>query len=256
MKPDFSKIKLKFKREPKPPKPPKEPSKLTVFLNNHAILEHIPLSLFMCFLLEWMSQHSFVEALHFVTQHIGAYLYNSFLIFSVYSLVFLVNRKTFLRMCISAVFVALGIVNCVVLLNRVTPFGFTDLSMITDLLTMQNTNYFTKQQAALSIVAIGIYAALMVRLFIKGKKQPSKTPFWLRLVLVVLCIGSIPVITPKLQDVGVLTGYFGNLAQGYKNYGYIYGFTTSFMDRGMSKPIGYSEKSIQDRKSTRLNSSH
>ena len=245
MKPDFSKIKLKFKREPKPPKPPKEPSKLTVFLNNHAVLEHIPLSLFMCFLLEWMSQHSFVEALHFVTQHTGAYLYNSFLIFSVYSLVFLVNRKTFLRMCISAVFVALGIVNCVVLLNRVTPFGFTDLSMITDLLTMQNTNYFTKQQAALSIVAIGIYAALMVRLFMKGRKQPSKTPFWLRLVLVVLCIGSIPVITPKLQDVGVLTGYFGNLAQGYKNYGYIYGFTTSFMDRGMSKPIGYSKKSIQ-----------
>lgn len=245
MKPDFSKIKLKFKREPKPPKPPKEPSKLTVFLNNHAVLEHIPLSLIMCFVLEWMSQHSFVEALRFVTQHTGAYLYNSFLIFSVYSLVFLVNRKTFLRMCISAVFVALGIINCVVLLNRVTPFGFTDLSMITDLLTMQNTNYFTKQQAALSIVAIGIYAALMVRLFIKGRKQPSKTPFWLRLVLVVLCIGSIPVITPKLQDVGVLTGYFGNLAQGYKNYGYIYGFTTSFMDRGMSKPIGYSEKSIQ-----------
>ena len=245
MKPDFSKIKLKLKREPKPPKPPKEPSKLTLFLNNHALLEHIPLSLIMCFVLEWMSQHSFVEALHFVTQHTGAYLYNSFLIFSVYSLVFLVNRKTFLRMCISAVFVALGIINCVVLLNRVTPFGFTDLSMITDLLTMQNTNYFTKQQAALSIVAIGIYAALMVRLFIKGRKQPSKTPFWLRLVLVVLCIGSIPVITPKLQDVGVLTGYFGNLAQGYKNYGYIYGFTTSFMDRGMSKPIGYSEKSIQ-----------
>ena len=245
MKPDFSKIKLKLKREPKPPKPPKEPSKLTLFLNNHALLEHIPLSLIMCFVLEWLSQHSFVEAVHFVTQHTGAYLYNSFLIFTVYSLVFLVNRKTFLRMCISAVFVALGIINCVVLLNRVTPFGFTDLSMITDLLTMQNTNYFTKQQAAVSILAIGIYAALMVRLFIKGRKQPSKTPFWLRLILVVVCFVSVPIMTPKLQDVGVLTGYFGNLAQGYKNYGYIYGFTTSFMDRGMSKPMNYSEKAVQ-----------
>ena len=244
MKPDFSKIKLKFKREPKPEKPPKEPSKVTVFLNKYSLLIHIPLSMIMCFVLEWLSQHSFVEALHFVTGHTGAYLYNSFLIFSVYNLVYLTKRKTFMRMVVSAVFVMLGIVNCVVLFNRVTPFGFTDLSMITDLLTMQNTNYFTAQQAAMSLAAIGVYVALMVRLFIKGAQNESKLPFWLRLILVVGCFVSIPVMTPKLQDIGILTGYFGNLAQGYKNYGYLYGFTTSFMDRGMSKPINYSKKTV------------
>ena len=108
-------------------------------------------------------------------------------------------------MVISAVFVMLGIINCVVLLNRVTPFGFTDLSMITDLLTMQNTNYFTAKQAAMSVAAIGVYVILMLRLFIKGAQNESKLPFWLRLVLVVSCLLSIPVMTPKLQDVGVLT---------------------------------------------------
>ena len=209
MKLDFSRFKIK--REPKPPK---EPSKVAIFLNKYSLLVHIPLSLFMCFVLEWLSQHSFIEAMHFVTDHTGAYLYNSFLIFSVYNLVYLTKRKTFLRMVISAVFVMLGIINCVILYNRVTPFGFTDLSMITDLLTMQNTNYFTAQQAAMSLVAIGIYALLMIRLFIKGAKNESKLPFWIRLVLVVLCFASIPVMTPKLQDVGVLSGYFGNLAQG------------------------------------------
>ncbi len=65
-----------------------------------------------------------------------------------------------MRMCISAVFVALGITNCIILLNRVTPFGFTDISMIGDLLTMQNTNYFTSQQAAISVVALFIIYTL------------------------------------------------------------------------------------------------
>ena len=240
-------MKLNFlkNRKEKPKKPPKEPSKLSIFLNKHALLTHIPLSLAMCFALEWMSQHSFMEAMNFVVNHTGAYLYNSFLIFSVYNLVFLTKRKTFLRMVISAVFVMLGIINCVILFNRVTPFGFTDLSMIGDLLTMQNTNYFTADQAAMSVVAIGIYALLMVRLFIKGAQQKPKYPFWLRLALVVFCFVTIPFSTRILQNNGVLTNYFGNLAQGYKNYGYLYGFATSILDRGMSKPKDYSDETVK-----------
>ena len=241
-------MKLNFlkNRTKKPAKPPKEPSKFTIFLNKHALLIHIPLSLIMCFAMEWMSQHSFGEAMSFVVNHTGAYLYNSFLIFSVYNLVFLTKKRTFLRMVISALFVMLGIINCVILFNRVTPFGFTDLSMIGDLLTMQNTNYFTAQQAAMSVAAIAIYALLMVRLYIKGATQEPKTPFWLRLVLVLACFISIPFATRGLQNVGVLTNYFGNLAQGYKNYGYVYGFATSVLDRGMSKPFGYSDKTIKE----------
>ena len=240
-------MKLNFlkNRKEKPKKPPKEPSKLSIFLNKHALLTHIPLSLAMCFALEWMSQHSFMEAMNFVVNHTGAYLYNSFLIFSVYNLVFLTKRKTFLRMVISAVFVMLGIINCVILFNRVTPFGFTDLSMIGDLLTMQNTNYFTADQAAMSVAAIGVYALLMVRLFIKGAQQKPKYPFWLRLALVVFCFVTIPFSTRILQNNGVLTNYFGNLAQGYKNYGYLYGFATSILDRGMSKPKDYSDETVK-----------
>ena len=240
-------MKLNFlkNRKEKPKKPPKEPSKLSIFLNKHALLTHIPLSLAMCFALEWMSQHSFMEAMNFVVNHTGAYLYNSFLIFSVYNLVFLTKRKTFLRMVISAVFVMLGIINCVILFNRVTPFGFTDLSMIGDLLTMQNTNYFTADQAAMSVAAIGVYALLMVRLFIKGAQQKPKYPFWLRLALVVFCFVTIPFSTRILQNNGVLTNYFGNLDQGYKNYGYLYGFATSILDRGMSKPKDYSDETVK-----------
>lgn len=215
-------------------------------LNEYSLIEHIPLSLIMCFVMEWLSRHSFLEAWGFVVNHTGAYLYNSYLIFVCYSLCYLITRRTFVRMVVSAVFVALGITNCIILLNRVTPFGFTDLYMIGDLFTMQNTNYFTSDQAALAVTAIAIYSALMVRLFIKGKKLKPKFPYPVTLAFIIACFISVPFTTSALQGKGILSSYFGNLAQGYLDYGYLYGFSTSIFSRGMKEPIGYSEKNIQN----------
>ena len=81
----------------------------------------------------------FLSAYYFVTEHTGAYLCNSYVIFVIFSIVILAARRTTLRMILLAFFAIFGIANCVILFNRVTPFGFTDLNMVTDLLTMRNT---------------------------------------------------------------------------------------------------------------------
>ncbi len=215
------------------------------WVNKYSLVEHVILSLAMCFVMEWMSRHSFLEAVGFVTDHTGAYLYNSYLIFVVYSLVYLSNRQTFTRMVISAVFVALGITNCIILLNRVTPFGFTDMYMIGDLLTMQGTSYFTADQAAIAVFAIVVYAIWMAYIFIKGKRQPTRIPYPVKYAFIIACFISVPFVTKGLQSHGVLATYFGNLQQGYFDYGYVYGFGTSVFDRGMSKPLLYTEKRVQ-----------
>ena len=219
--------------------------KVASFLNKYALLVHIPLSMLMIFALEWMSQHSFKAAVTFVVEHPGAFLYNSYIVFVCYTLVFLTKRRTFLRMVISAVFVMLGIVNCIILFNRVSPFGYTDLYMIGDLLTMQNTNYFSAQQGAIALAAILIYVLLMVRLFIKGKKQESGVPFWARLVLSVVCFATLPFVNKTLQKLDVVDSYFGNLAQGYRENGYIYSFSSSVFSLGMDRPDDYSAETIK-----------
>lgn len=216
------------------------------FCNKYSVFMHIILSLVMCFVLEWLSRHSFTEAVAFVTDHTGAYLYNSYLIFVVYSLVYLMQRQVFLRMCISAIFVMLGIINCIVLLNRVTPFGFTDLYMIADLFTMQNTNYFSADQALVAVIAIVLYALYMVKLFIKGEKLPHRIPYPVKLIFIALCFISVPFVTKGLQNQGIIASYFGNLAQGYLDNGYVYGFSTSIFDRGMSQPKDYSQETIDE----------
>ena len=220
--------------------------KILFYANRYSIILHIPLSLFMCFLIEWISRRSWSYTIEFVTQHTGAYLYNSFLIFVFYTLCYLWSNQIFTRMLVTVVIFALGLTNGIVLSNRVTPFGFTDMYMISDLLTMQDTNYFTAQQAMMVVIALVIYIIFLIFLFIKGKRVPKRVPFWIRLVLIVLSFCSIAPVTMVLRNQGVIEGYFGNLQKGYYDNGFLYGFGTSVVDRGMSKPFGYSEDAVAE----------
>ncbi len=220
-------------------------TKLAELCNKYILIFHAFLSMATCFVMEWLSRHSFISACYFVQDHTGAFLYNSYIIFVIYSLVLLVKRRTFLRMVLMAVFATFGIANCIILLNRVTPFGFTDLNMVTDLLTMRNTSYFTARQALISLIALALYTFLMVLLYRKGKKQEPKVRFAGRLSLVAALFLTAPLITQGLISSGVLTSYFGNLAQGYLDYGYVYGFETSMFSRGMSKPSNYHANNIR-----------
>lgn len=212
---------------------------------DHAFWMHIPLAMALVFLMEWLSRHSFVKAVGFVVDHTGPFLFNSYCIFVALSIVFLSRRRGWWRLFISMVFIILGIINCIILLNRVSPFGYTDLYMISDLLTMQDSNYFSPTQATISVIATIIYIVILIIYLKFGPKRKDVKPFWQRLVLVVALFASLYPATIFLRSSGVLTSYFGNLSQGYLDYGYLYGFSTSVLDRGMNRPFGYSESKIE-----------
>ena len=212
--------------------------------DKYAFWMHIPLSMIIVFVMEWMSRHSFRAARVFVSAHTGPFLFNSYCVFVALSIVFLSRRRGWWRIFISVLFVLLGLINCVILLNRVSPFGYTDLYMIGDLLTMQGSNYFSVQQAMLTVGGLLLYIIGMVIYAIKGRKKQDVKPFWQRLVLVLGLFVSLYPSTVFLRHAGIMTSYFGNLSQGYLDYGYLYGFSTSVLDRGMSRPFGYSEAKI------------
>lgn len=215
------------------------------FMDRHALVLHIPFALILCFVIEAISRHSAYEALRFMANYPVAYLYNSYIIFVFLTLCFLTKRQTFTRILVAAFFVIMGIANGIILLNRVTPFGFSDIGMISDLLTMQNTGYMSKGESVLIIVAIVIFWYIMKRKFHSCKRIPPKYPFKMRLILVLLAFLSLPVLTGTLQKTRLIDSYFGNLAQGYLDNGYLYGFSMSAFGRGMRKPVKYSADAVQ-----------
>lgn len=216
------------------------------FLNRYSLVFHFILSCILTFFIEVVSRHSIRSAFAFMDGHTLAFLYNAFIIFASLALVYLFKCRAQMRILISAVWLILGIANGCILANRVTPFGYTDLKLVPDLFAMQNTNYFTKGQLIAVILAILVFIVSLILFFVKGPRFQGKLhkiwgPTW---VAALILIG-VPVTTQAAQESNVLATYFANIAQGYSDYGFVYGFSTSVVGRGMDKPDAYSQESIE-----------
>ena len=217
------------------------------FLNKYSLLFHALLSCGIVFMVEILSRRDFLSACSFVGGHTGAFLFNAFIVFASLSLVYLFRRRAFFRIIISGFWIILGIINGCILSNRVTPFGFTDLKCINDLFAMNNTNYFTAEEATIVVIGLGLFALFCAVLFIKGPRYQGRIHkiVVLASIVSVMFIG-LPVTTSAAQNANVVASYFSNIAQGYENYGFIYGFSSSVVDRGMSKPDDYTEEHVAE----------
>lgn len=217
------------------------------FLNKYSLLFHALISCGIVFVVELLSRRDFLSACSFVGSHTAAFLFNAFIVFVSLSLVYLFRRRAFFRIFISGFWIILGIINGCILSNRVTPFGFTDLKCINDLFAMNNTNYFTAEEATIVVIGLGAFFLFCAVLFIKGPRYQGKIHkiVVLASIVSVMFIG-LPVTTSAAQNANVVASYFSNIAQGYENYGFIYGFSSSVVDRGMRKPDDYTEKHVAE----------
>lgn len=217
--------------------------KLVRVLNHYSLLFHMLLACGVCFAIEWISRHSFLSACSFVLDRNLVFLYNSLIVFASLMLVYTVKRRALMRTVISVFWIFLGTINGCILAKRVSPFSFTDIKMVGDLFTMQS-NYFSAGEAALVIAGVAAVMVFLILLWFKGPKFQGKTHRVLGLLATVAVVMMIPTVTDAAVSSNILTSYFENLAQGYKDYGFVYSFSSSVLDRGMHTPDHYSEESV------------
>ena len=218
--------------------------KMVPVLNRFSLAFHFLLACILCFMIEIISRRSLPSAFSFVIGHSWAFLYNSFIIYATLSIVYLFRRRALMRFLISGFWLFLGIINGCILSKRVTPFGYTDLKCIQDLFAMQNTNYFTATEAILVLIAVGCFVAFSVYFWKNGPRFAGKQHYVRNMICVVACCLMLPLTTQAAQNSNVIASYFTNIAQGYEDYGFVYGFSSSVVDRGMSKPETYSEETV------------
>lgn len=216
-------------------------------LNKYSPLFHALLSCAIVFIVELVSRRNYSSTINFIFETPFTYLYNAFLVFSSLSLVYLFRRRAFARFLISSFWIILGIINGVVLSNRVTPFNFSDLTCISDLMRMTNTNYFTPELVLTILFAGSAFLCGCIYFYIhgpqyKGNIHKTITPVWIFATLFI----ALPTTTRVAQNHDIVETYFANIAQGYEDYGFVYSFSTGVLDRGMSKPADYSRETIED----------
>lgn len=219
--------------------------KRIAFLNKYSLIFHFLLACLLIFVVEMISRRDVLSAVTFISNHTLAFLYNALIIFASLSFVYLTKYRAQMRVLISGAWVFLGTVNGLILSNRVTPFSYTDLKCISDLFAMQNTTYFTAEEATIVVGVVVSFFVFLALFFLKGPKYQGKRHAVLVPVsIAALLLVGLPITTQAAQSTNILASYFSNIAEGYSDYGFVYGFSTSVVGRGMNKPEDYSEETI------------
>lgn len=211
------------------------------FLNKYSLCFHALLSMFVVFCVELASRWTIVSALNFIIKTPLVFFYNSFIVFASLTLVYLFKRRAFVRLIISAFWIIMGIINGIVLSNRVTPFGFADVTVVSDLMTMLDT-YVSPTMMTVIIVASIAFIILCSLLYIHGPIYKGKQRRFLSLISILSVIFvAIPFATSVAQQKNIVASYFTNIAQGYLDYGFVYSFSSGFVNWGMKEPKNYDE---------------
>lgn len=213
------------------------------FMNRFSLIFHALLACIINFVIEAISRHSVVAAWDYMTGTPMVFLYNAFMIFVTFSIVYLFKRRIFVRMIIGAIWVILGIANGYILLKRVTPFNAQDLKIAGDGIALIN-NYCNGFEVV--VIAVGAVALLiwLISMWRRGGQYAGKIHHIAALIGIIVCGVLYTFVTNIAIDKRVVSTYFGNVAFAYEDYGLPYCFSASLFNTGISEPNGYTKKAM------------
>ena len=213
------------------------------YLKNYVVLL-IVTAVVLNLIIEALARHSLIQSVLFLVESPMVFVCNVMLILSLISFALLFRRRVFAMSMLSLVWLALGIINGVILTNRMTPFTINDLSSLKDGLSIVTT-YFSKTTMILAVAGIVVLILAIIILFRKAPKMKEKVNYKkAAAIIAVVLVAAAGTLQVSIRT-GVLDTFFGNLAYGYRDNGVPYCFIVTWMDKGIGKPDDYSAETIQ-----------
>lgn len=209
-------------------------------LNRISLLLHAAGSSVLYFLIETVSRHSFADAWNYMTGKPLVFLYNALLIFTTTTLVYLFRRRTAARVLIFGLWGVLGIINGIVLANRVTPFTGPDLKLMDDLKKIIG-GYIPLPLLIVGIVVAVLVVIALIIFWFKAPKYKGKRNWVTDILIIVLSIALFGTATSLAISKRIISTYFGNIAFAYLDYGFSYCLSVTLFDTGISHPNKYTE---------------
>lgn len=198
----------------------------------------IILSLLLNLTIESLSRHSLVDAALFAFKTPHAFLYNTLILLCTLAGAMLLHRRIFAIALASTVWTALGIVNFIMGIVRITPLGFYDFVIWVKNTSISNA-YVTIGQFVLIGLALLTIIAAMVIVFRKARRERPQRKRGLLFVLLVWCVTAACTVPYSM-----LCRDYTEPAKAYRRYGFPYSLLRSAVDRGVSRPDTYDKKTI------------
>ncbi len=194
-------------------------------------------------IIESLGRQSLIMGLAFLWERPLVFLYNGLILFAFLSIGMLFRRRVFAYLIIGAFWLAIGIINGVVLSHRMTPFTVKDLTVLGDGLSIA-TNYLSPLELALAIGGALLLLTAIVLLFIKAPKKKEPVSYKKNGAAVLAILLGTMGMTNLAVHTGVIDTYFGNLNYAYRDYGVPYCFLSTWLNTGIPMPQGYSRDRI------------
>ena len=216
---------------------------LDTALEKHPVIFVLLLAFTVTLAVEVASRHSLWKGLVFLFKHPGHFVINMAIILVTLMIGLFFKKRIFFLAFFVTVWMGLGIVNAIVLGNRVTPFNFSDITLLPTVFPIIHA-YLEIWQMVLLAVGVVLVVAMLVLIFMRTRKyKPSYRISAICFVAaVVLATGSysLTVVGHEKERNAV----FANISEAYRQYGFVYCFCTGVFDRGIGKPNFYSKASV------------
>ena len=206
-------------------------------INNYLI------SVLLILVIEVLARHSLTDGIRFVWDHPFLILLSAAILTAFYALALLVPKRNFVWLCITVVIVGLAVTNSILLCFRITPLAATDIALLTSVFEIMGI-YLTVWQIILLVLLVLVVIAGLIYLGIRMKKQVYHP-------ILAVCNAVISILAVVLMiHIGDARGWlqteFANLPDAYADNGFVYCFTRSLFDRGISKPDTYDEDTVDN----------
>lgn len=211
-------------------------------LIQHKVLFAILISFVLNLTLESLCRRSLLKGLQFLVEAPMPFFYGVGIILLTVSLVGLVRHRCFALLLVSIFWIALGVVECVLMSFRITPLTAVDFRLIFSVFSILDVYLNTFQVILIVLVTLAVLAGLVVAFL----KLPVSEPVdYLRSGFGCVAAGLYVWGTTVLfTSTGILATQFDNLGNAYNAYGFTYCFSTSLFDRGITQPEDYSPEEV------------
>lgn len=208
-------------------------------------LMYIGMPVLLVLVIESFNRKSVLSGVLYMFERPSLFLFNTLIIMLTVSVALFFKREVFVYTVISMIWLIFGIVNFVTLNFRVTPFSAVDITLLESAISVSG-HYLSAMNVAMILVAVVLVLISMIYLFKKAPKHKHTTQKKMVFsgIAVALVAFSIFFLRSQSHSVQALETNYTNISEAYENYGFVYCFTNSIIDTGITKPEDYSEERV------------
>ena len=204
------------------------------------------LALSLNLIIEILGRRSLLAALSYLVLHPYVFFINALILLITLLPAVLFSRRTFVYLCVTVGWLALGITNFVLLGMRNTPLAAIDFGLIVSCIGIIDV-YLNPLQMLLIGGGIAVVILGLICLYRRTEKQPiSLSSRIRRITTLTVSVVSFVLILGFSLHIQAFTTKFPDLAAAYTDYGFAYCFSLSVLDRGVDRPTDYSDASIDE----------